>query len=53
MLHIKYGNKKDIGGRRMRLTDAIEEKRTQFKRYIEEVTKREKLEQELAETKGE
>ena len=32
---------------------AIEEKRTQFKRYIEEVTKREKLEQELAELKGE
>ena len=27
---------------------AIEEKKTQFKRYIEEVTKREKLEQELA-----
>lgn len=30
---------------------AIEEKKTQFKRYIEEVTKREKLEQELAELK--
>lgn len=30
---------------------AIEEKRTQFKKYIEEVTKREKLEQELAELK--
>lgn len=31
---------------------AIEEKKTQFKRYIEEVTKREKLEQELAEIKA-
>ena len=30
---------------------AIEEKKTQFKRYIEEVTKREKIEQELAELK--
>lgn len=30
---------------------AIEEKKTQFKRYIEEVTKREKLKQELAELK--
>lgn len=30
---------------------AIEEGKTQFKRYIEEVTKREKLEQELAELK--
>lgn len=30
---------------------AIEEKKTQFKRYIEEVTKREKLEQELSELK--
>lgn len=30
---------------------AIKEKKTQFKRYIEEVTKREKLEQELAELK--
>ena len=30
---------------------AIDEKKTQFKRYIEEVTKREKIEQELAELK--
>lgn len=30
---------------------AIKEKKTQFKRYIEEVAKREKLEQELAELK--
>lgn len=30
---------------------AIEEKKTQFKRYIEEVTKREKIEQQLAELK--
>lgn len=31
---------------------AIEEKKSQFKRYIDEVTKREKLEQELAKLKG-
>lgn len=30
---------------------AIKEKKTQFKKYIEEVTKREKIEQELAELK--
>ena len=32
---------------------AIDEKKTQFKKYIEEVAKRENLEQKLAEIKGE